>query len=108
MATNILPAFNGGEWYIPSSCTLISSSDYDMTINTTKTWDGAILELSSDLAGKTVTIGCSSISSNCGFYLQNSDTWDDIAVLKGTTLEATVTIPVGTYRRTTNSYCLSC
>ena len=90
---NVLPKFTSEEWWLPESCTQISISDYDWVINTTATWEGPGCYVPTELLGKTITIGCSSISSNAGLYVQNSVTWDDIAVITSNNLEVTVTIP---------------
>lgn len=93
MRTNVLPKFNSGDWWLAETCTQISVSEYDWTINATATWEGSGCYVPTEWLGKTVTIGCSSISSNAGFYIQNSVTWEDIAIITRDTLEVTVTIP---------------
>lgn len=90
---NVLPKFNSGDWWLAETCTQISVSEYDWTINAAATWEGSGCYVPTEWLGKTVTIGCSSISSNAGFYIQNSVTWEEIAVITSDTLEVTVTIP---------------
>ena len=91
--TNIMPSFLTGGWYLPTDCTFISSTDTDYSFNATATWSGLALSMPTEWAGKTITLGCTDISSNACFYVQNNVTWENIAVLTTSSKKITVTIP---------------
>lgn len=91
--TNVMPAFSN--WYLPTDCTLISSSDYSYSFSTSNSWTGLTLDYPTEWIGKTVTIGVNNISSNAGLYIQNTSTWEDIGVITSTTKEVTITVTNG-------------
>lgn len=93
--TNIMPSFLTGGWYLPTDCTYVSSTDTDYGFTALSTWSGLTLSMPTEWAGKTITFGCTDISSNAGFYIQNTSTWENIVVLTASSKKVTVTIPTG-------------
>jgi pectate lyase len=93
-STNVMPTFSN--WYLPTDCTLISSSDYSYSFSTSNSWTGLTLNYPTKWIGQTVTIGVSSISDNAGLYIQDTSTWEDIGVITSTNKEVTIKVSSGT------------
>lgn len=94
---NVIPPCS--TWEGTSTCTLLSSSEYSIAFTTTKSWDGYSFTVPDEWKGKSITMGCESIGPEfVGWYVQDTTTWDDIAVITSRNNPVTFTIPSDTVK----------
>ena len=93
----IIPPFTDGRWYLSSTCTLISKSDYSCSFSTTIAESGLSLKIPNNWWGKTIYISFE-MSSNACLRIQETENWKTILELDSTQNSGSVKLPkINTY-----------
>ena len=93
----IIPPFTDSRWYLSSTCTLISKSDYSCSFSTTIAESGLTLPIPNNWWGKTIYISFE-MSSNACLRIQETENWTVILELDSTNNSGSITLPtINTY-----------
>lgn len=91
---NIFPPFNVVDtWYLDSTCSLNSMSEYSCSFNTTMTWTGIAIDMPESWYGRKILLKCEGLSENACFYIQEADTWSEIGILTPTSTTIELELP---------------
>ena len=91
---NIFPPFNiAGTWYLDSTCSLNSMSEYSCSFNATMTWAGIAIDMPESWYGRKILLKCEGLSDSACFYIQEADTWSELGVLTPDTTSIELELP---------------
>ena len=93
----IIPPFTDGRWYLSSTCTLISKSDYSCSFSTTIAESGLSLKIPNNWWGKTIHISFE-MSDNACLRIQETENWNIILELDSSQNSGSIKLPeIDTY-----------